>query len=435
MSVFEDLMLNKTKLAVVGLGYVGMPLLFAFAEHMPVIGFDISDEKVAQCKLGPDARPNVEKIKAHGIECTNEPQMLRQAQFIVMAVPTPIHRDNTPDLRILKTVSELVGQNLQPGTIVSYESTVYPGATAEVCIPILEAASGLKAGVGFKVGYSPERINPGDRVNTLETIVKVVSGMDSMTEVVMAQVYGLVARGGVHRASSIKVAEAAKVAENAQRDVNIAFVNELAMMFRKMGIDTLEVIEAMNTKWNALGFRPGLVGGHCIGVDPFYLTHKAESLGYHPHLILAGRALNDSVGQFVAEETVKLLSRINKPLRRIKVAVLGFSFKENSEDTRNTKVEDIVSILEEYGISPIICDPHAHPWDVQHGYGRSLTDISEVKDMDCLIVAVGHEQYKAFKSARWAQLFGENTQRVLIDVKGIIRPEIRQALDCVYFRL
>lgn len=436
MSVYEELLEDRAKLAVIGLGYVGMPLMFAFSEHLSVIGFDISEEKVAMCKMGPQSKPSWNLGNGHRpVECTGDPASLKSARFIIIAVPTPIYHDNTPDMRILMAASELVGKHLAAGTVISYESTVYPGATEEVCIPILEKASGLKAGVDFKVGYSPERINPGDKVNKLETIVKIVSGMDAETTDTLEQVYGLVAKGGIHRASSIKVAEAAKVAENSQRDVNIAFVNELAVMFHLMDIDTLEVIEAMNSKWNALGFRPGLVGGHCISVDPYYLTHKAEELGYHPGIIHAGRKLNDSMGRYVGEETVKLLSRINKPLSKVQVAVLGFSFKENSDDTRNTKVEDILTTLEEYGIKPIICDPYANAWEVKNSYRRSLTDIDQVRNMDCLIVAVGHQQYHDYDAGRWAQLFGENTQRVLVDVKGVITPDIREALDCNYWRL
>lgn len=309
MSVFEKLLDGQTKLAVVGLGYVGMPLLFGFAEHVQVIGFDISDEKVALCKFGPDSRPDFGKARRNdNILCTNREEDLREAQVIIVAVPTPVHKDNTPDMRILQSASELVGRNLQKGAIVAYESTVYPGATEEVCVPILEKASGLKAGVDFKVGYSPERINPGDKFNKLETIVKIVSGMDEETLAELRGIYGLVAKGGIHSVSAIKVAEAAKVAENSQRDTNIAFVNELAMMFHAMGIDTLEVIDAMNSKWNALGFTPGLVGGHCIGVDPHYLLHKAEEMGYTARIIGESRRLNDAVGPYIAREGIKLLS-------------------------------------------------------------------------------------------------------------------------------
>lgn len=436
MKVYEDLMADRAKLAVIGLGYVGMPLLMAFAEHMSVIGFDISKNKVAMCKLGSLNRPKFEKLNGLcRVECSDDPESLAEAKFIIIAVPTPINPDNTPDMSILKAASELVGKHLTPGTIVSYESTVYPGATEEVCIPILERASGLKAGMDFKVGYSPERINPGDPVNRLETIVKIVSGMDAETTEAMVQVYALVAKGGLHRASSIKVAEAAKVAENTQRDINIAFMNELAQIFKRLKIDTLEVVDAMNSKWNALGFKPGLVGGHCISVDPFYLVHKAEEVGYSPRVILAGRDVNDSMGQFVAQETVKLLSCINKPLSKLKVAILGFSFKENSEDIRNSKVEDIAATLESFGIKPLITDPHADPLDVTHKYGRTLNPLNKIKNLDCLIVAVSHSEYQSFDAACWAQFFGENIQRVLVDVKGLITPEIRNALDCTYWRL
>lgn len=435
-NVFQELLAGRTKLAVVGLGYVGMPLLFGFAEHAQVIGYDISQNKVAQCKLGPDNRPDFASILENGsMVCTNDPRELSKARAIIIAVPTPVYEDNTPDMRILESVSELVGRNLSPGTVIAYESTVYPGATEEVCIPILEKASGLVAGRDFKVGYSPERINPGDKVNKLETIVKIVSGMDKETTDLLMQIYGLVAKGGLFRASSIKVAEAAKVAENAQRDINIAFVNELSMIFHRMDIDTLEVVEAMNSKWNALGFRPGLVGGHCIGVDPFYLTHKAEQLGYHSRIILAGRQLNDSVGAFVAEETVKLLSRIDKPLRKVRVAVLGFSFKENSEDTRNTKVDDIITALEGFGISPLLHDPHANPEDVMHEYGRSLSPQGDIVDMDCLILAVGHDAFRQMDLAGWKKMFAKDGPRILIDVKGIVPKEVREALTGAYWRL
>lgn len=436
MSLYDALVQKETKLAVVGMGYVGMPLLFGFSEFVDVIGFDVSDEKVGRCKLGPAGQPDTPALAStHNILCTDDPAELQQAGFIVVAVPTPVKKDMTPDLGILERASAVVGSNLKPGAIVSYESTVYPGATEEVCIPILERASGLRCGVDFHVGYSPERINPGDKVNRLDTIVKIVSGTDAETTNTMRQVYSLVAKGGVHVAPSIKVAEAAKVAENSQRDINIAFVNELSMMFNAMGIDTLDVIEAMNTKWNALKFRPGLVGGHCIGVDPFYLTHKAAEYGYQSEIIMAGRKLNDSVGAYVANETVKLLSRIDKPMQKIKVAVLGYSFKENSDDARNTKVEDIVRGLEEYGLSPMVSDPYVHPQEVAHEYGRTLTSADEIKDVDCVVLAVGHDAYRAMDKRQWDGIFGETRERVLVDVKGTVDPALLQELGCVSWRL
>ncbi len=436
MSVFEKLLDGQTKLAVVGLGYVGMPLLFGFADHVQVIGFDISDEKVALCKFGPDSRPDFGKARRNdNILCTNREEDLREAQVIIVAVPTPVHKDNTPDMRILQSASELVGRNLQKGAIVAYESTVYPGATEEVCVPILERASGLKAGVDFKVGYSPERINPGDKFNKLETIVKIVSGMDEETLAELRGVYGLVAKGGIHSVSAIKVAEAAKVAENSQRDTNIAFVNELAMMFHAMGIDTLEVIDAMNSKWNALGFTPGLVGGHCIGVDPHYLLHKAEEMGYTARIIGESRRLNDAVGPYIAREGIKLLSKLDKPLHQTKVAILGYTFKENSDDTRNTKVEDIARELENFGVQVLVYDDHAHAPDVEHEYGRRLNRLEEIEDADCLLVAVAHDEFRTFSAAQWAAFYGSNKQRVLMDIKGIIPSTVRQALNCAYWKL
>ena len=432
MAALEELLNGRQKLAVVGLGYVGLPLLFAFSELVPVIGFDIASDKIAICKRGPDThKPNIN----HSIECSGDPDRLDEATVFIIAVPTPVHADNTPDMAILMRASEMVGKHLKPGAIVCYESTVYPGATEEVCIPVLENASGLKAGVDFGVGYSPERINPGDKVHTLETIVKIVSGMDKKTTDTLCLLYGLVAKGGIYRASSIKVAEAAKVAENSQRDINIAFVNELAMMFHSMGIDTLEVIEAMNTKWNALGFKPGLVGGHCIGVDPFYLVHKAQAQGYDSKIIAAGRSLNDSIGSFIAQQAVKLLSSVKKPLQDIRLAVLGYTFKENADDTRNTKVEDIVRELEAFGVKPLVSDPFARPKDVLHEYGRTLSDQAEVHDMDCIVLAVAHDEYKSMPIEQWEAMFVKEKPRVLVDVKGVIKPSTIEALGCAVWRL
>lgn len=432
MVVLEELLSGRQKLAVVGLGYVGLPLLFAFSEHMSVIGFDIASEKIAICKRGPDTH---KPVVNHPIECTGDPDRLDEASVYIIAVPTPVHADNTPDMAILIGASEIVGKHLKPGAIVCYESTVYPGATEEICIPVLEKASGLTAGVDFSVGYSPERINPGDKVHTLETIVKIVSGMDQKTTDTLCLLYGLVAKGGIYRASSIKVAEAAKVAENSQRDINIAFVNELAMMFHSIGIDTLEVVEAMNTKWNALGFRPGLVGGHCIGVDPFYLIRKAQEAGYHSQIIAAGRTLNDSVASFVAQQTMKSLASVNKPIHDVRIAVLGYTFKENAEDTRNTKVEDIVRELEAFGAKPLVCDPYAHPKDVLHEYGRTLNNQDEVQDMDCIVLAVAHDEYKSMDIKQWEAMFTKGSPRVLIDIKGVVKPSTIAALGCAVWRL
>ena len=439
MSLFEQIKNREAKLSVVGLGYVGLPLAVAFAEQVDVIGFDTNREKIDQYLHGEDPTGEVgeEAIHATSIAFTCDETELRKARFHIIAVPTPINLDKTPDLSPVEQASALVGRNLSPGSIVVYESTVYPGVTEEICIPILERESGLRCGTDFTIGYSPERINPGDKIHRLQTIQKIVSGMDATTLEEIAQVYSLVIQAGVHRVSNIKTAEAAKVVENSQRDINIAFMNELAMVFDRMGIDTKEVIEAMNTKWNALGFYPGLVGGHCIGVDPYYFVYEAERLGYHSQIVLAGRKINDSMGTFVADAAIKQMVLANKIVRQAKVAILGLTFKENCPDIRNSRVVDIISRLKEYGISPVICDPLANPEEVFKDYQLPLTPIEEVQGMDCVIVAVAHQEYRRLTIEGLDGLFAAlpPAQKVLIDVKSIFDKEEMQRAGYAYWRL
>lgn len=424
MKLYEDILNNKEKIAVVGLGYVGMPIAVAFAKKVNVIGFDLNKKKIELYKSGIDPTNEVgnSEIKNTTVEFTSDEIKLKEAKFHIVAVPTPINTDKTPDLSPVEGASRIVGRNLTKGSIVVYESTVYPGVTEDICVPILEKESGLKCGVDFKIGYSPERINPGDKVHRLENITKIVSGMDEESLNEIAKVYELVIEVGVHRAGSIKVAEAAKVVENSQRDINIAFMNELAMVFDRMGIDTKEVVEAMNTKWNALGFTPGLVGGHCIGVDPYYFVYEAEKLGYHSQIILSGRKINDGMGKFVAEAIIKKLILANKVVRQAKVVILGLTFKENTPDTRNSKVVDIIDSLREYGIEPIVVDPEADAEEAKHEYGIDIVDINEVKDADCLVLAVAHDIFKQMSWDEIDDLYGDykNNEKVLIDIKSIL---------------
>ena len=362
MVSYTDIKNGYARIAVVGLGYVGLPLAAAFGRHVPVIGFDISATKVAELERGHDSTGELtsDDLAATQISYTTDPSCLKNASFIIVTVPTPLRDDKTPDLSPLQAASTTIGRNLKPGSIVVYESTVYPGVTEDVCVPILEAESGLQCGQDFKVGYSPERINPGDKVHTVDKIIKVVSGQDEETLNTVALVYGTVVTAGVHRASSIKVAEAAKVIENTQRDLNIALMNELALIFDKLGISTSEVLEAAGTKWNFLRFTPGLVGGHCIGIDPYYLTYKAESIGYYPQVILSGRRINDGMGKYIAETTIKKMIEADKPVKGSRVLVLGLTFKENVPDIRNTRVIDIIEELRSYGVEPLVHDPMAN---------------------------------------------------------------------------
>lgn len=439
MSLFERIVNRQEKIAVIGLGYVGLPIAVAFAEKAEVIGFDVNHEKIQRYRLGIDPTNEVgdEVIKRTTVDFTSDEKRLREAKFHVVAVPTPINSDKTPDLSPVESASQIVGRSLVKGSIVVYESTVYPGVTEDVCIPILENESGLKCGVDFKVGYSPERINPGDQVHTLRTIVKIVSGMDDESLDEIAKVYELVIEAGVHRVSSIKVAEAAKVAENSQRDINIAFMNELAMVFDRMNIDTKEVIEAMNTKWNALGFYPGLVGGHCIAVDPYYFIYEAERLGYHSQIILSGRKINDGMGKFVADAIIKSLVLANKVVRQSRVAILGLTFKENCPDTRNSRVIDIINSLREYGIDPVVVDPQADADEARREHGVELTDLRRLGNVDCLVVAVAHNVFREMSCEEIDALYSddENGTRILIDVKGIFDRQEMERRGYYYWRL
>ena len=414
-------------LAVVGLGYVGLPLAVAFSRRARVIGYDSNEEKVSAYRSGldPTAEVGDEALRACAVDFTSDATRLDEASFFVIAVPTPVNLDKTPDLAPVTSVSETVGRHLKEGDTVVYESTVYPGVTEDVCIPILERVSGLRCPQDFKVGYSPERINPGDRVHRLESIKKIVSGIDSRALDEIADVYSLVIDAGIHRASSIKVAEAAKVVENSQRDINIAFMNELAVVFDLMGIDTSEGVEAMNTKWNALGFRPGLVGGHCIGVDPYYFTYEAEKLGYHSQIILSGRKVNDAMGEFVADAAIREMVRAGHAPSRASVAILGITFKENCPDVRNSKVADIIHRLGQYGIVPRVCGPAADAADAKRVYGVDLVAPEDLGDLDCLIVAVAHDQFRRMTSEDYKRLFrpSRDEERVLVDVKSILDKE------------
>lgn len=439
MNLCEKLLNGEEKLSLVGLGYVGMPIAVAFSKKLNVIGFDLNKNKIELYKKGIDPTKEIgdEGIAACKVDFTSDPQRLREAKFHIVAVPTPVNSDHTPDLTPVEGASRILGQNLTKGSIVVFESTVYPGVTEDICVPILEKESGLKCGVDFKIGYSPERINPGDKVHRLETITKIVSGMDDETLDTVASVYELVVKAGVHRAESIKVAEAAKVIENSQRDINIAFMNELSIIFNKMGIDTKSVLEAAGTKWNFLKFAPGLVGGHCIGVDPYYLTYKAEEIGYHSQVILAGRRINDSMGKYVAENLVKNLIKADCQVKEARVAILGFTFKENCPDTRNTRVIDIYNELAEYGIKPMVADPVADADEAKREYGIDFTDISEIKDADALILAVAHDSFKTMEMSDFEKFFKntDNSRKVMIDVKGLLDRKAFETAGYNYWRL
>ncbi|MGN0910245.1 MAG: nucleotide sugar dehydrogenase [Thermoguttaceae bacterium] len=435
-SLYEDLVNRKESLALIGLGYVGMPIAVAFAKKINVIGFDLNAEKIALYKSGIDPTHEIgdEGIKETTVEFTSDEKDLERARFFVVAVPTPIYDDHTPNLSPVESASEIVGRRLRKGSVVVFESTVYPGVTEEVCVPILERESGMKCGVDFKVGYSPERINPGDKEHRLETITKIVSGMDAETLDCVAKTYELVVKAGVHRAPTIKVAEASKVIENSQRDVNIAFMNELSMIFNRMGIDTKAVLEAASTKWNFLRFSPGLVGGHCIGVDPYYLTYRADALGYHSQIILSGRMVNDGMGKYVAENCIKKLISAGKRVKDARVAILGFTFKENCPDTRNSKVFDIVKELREYGIEPIISDPSADGVEAKRLYGVDLAPLDEVKDVDAIILAVAHSEFKKFTRADVDAFFAPG-QKTLLDIKGVFNRDEFENAGYAYWRL
>lgn len=437
-TIYNGLISGKEKLALVGLGYVGMPIAVEFAKHINVIGFDINKKRVEEYRNGIDSTNEVgEAIKNTTVDFTADPTRLKEAKFIIVAVPTPVNSDTTPDLRPVEGASRTVGQNITPGTIVVFESTVYPGVTEDICVPIIEKESGLKCGVDWKIGYSPERINPGDRVHTLTSIRKIVSGMDEESATEIRKVYDIVIKAGTVPVSTIKTAEAVKVVENSQRDINIAFVNEVAMICDRMGIDTDEVIYGMNSKWNALGFKPGLVGGHCIGVDPYYLTNAAEMLGYHSQIILNGRKVNDSMGAFVADAAIKQMIEAGLAPKKSDVVILGITFKENCPDTRNSKVVDIIKRLKEYEINPIVSDAWADVEVAKHEYGVDLVPFEELPKADCLIVAVGHNEFRSMSTMQLKTLFKDvpDEEKVLVDVKSLYRLDELKASGMRFWRL
>lgn len=437
-NIYQGLISGTDKLALVGLGYVGMPIAVEFAKHVNVIGFDINEKRINEYANGIDATNEVgEAIKSTTVEFTSDPSRLKEARFVIVAVPTPVNPDTTPDLRPVEGASRTVGQNLCPGAIVVFESTVYPGVTEDICVPIIEEESGLKCGVDWKIGYSPERINPGDRVHTLTTIRKIVSGMDEESAREIKRVYDIVIKAGTVPVSTIKTAEAVKVVENSQRDINIAFMNEIAMICDKMGIDTDEVLYGMNSKWNALGFKPGLVGGHCIGVDPYYLTNAAEMLGYHSQIILNGRKVNDSMGAFVADAAIKQMIEANLAPKKATVVIWGITFKENCPDTRNSKVVDIINRLKEYEINPVVADSWADAEVAKHEYGVDLVPFDELPKADCLIVAVGHNEFRSMSMMQLKEKFKDvpDDEKVLLDVKSLYRTDELKASGMRFWRL
>jgi len=438
MVTVDDIRTKHDAIALVGLGYVGLPLAAAFGRQARVLGFDISQKKIAELKQGIDATGELsrDELASTSIDYTADVSRLREARFLIVTVPTPIDSHRRPDLTPVIAASTSIGRHLAPGSIVVYESTVYPGVTEDICIPILEKESGLTCGVDFKVGYSPERINPGDKVHTVDKIIKVVSGQDAETLETVAQVYEMVVTAGVHRASSIKVAEAAKVIENTQRDLNIALMNELAIIFNRMDIPTMDVLEAAGSKWNFLKFTPGLVGGHCIGVDPYYLTFKAEEIGYQPQVILAGRRINDGMGKYIAEVTVKKLIQAGKAVRDARVLVLGLTFKENVPDIRNSKVVDILAELREYGVETLVCDPVAHPDEAMHEYGVCLTPLNKVGTVDAVILAVAHSAFRTLTPQQLYDLSAHgNGSGVVIDVKTFFDRKAIEAVGLTYWSL
>lgn len=438
-NIYSNLIKGKEKLALVGLGYVGMPIAVEFAKHINVIGFDINEKRVEEYKNGIDSTNEIgEAIKDTTVEFTADPKRLSDAKFLIVAVPTPVMDDTSPDLRPVKGASKTIGQNLTKGSIVVFESTVYPGVTEDICVPIIEEESGLKCGVDWKIGYSPERINPGDRIHTLTNIKKVVSGMDEETARQIKKVYDIVINAGTFTVSSLRTAEAVKVIENSQRDINIAFMNEVAMICDRMGIDTAEVLAGMNTKWNALGFKPGLVGGHCIGVDPYYLTNAAEKLGYHSQIILNGRKVNDSMGAFVADSAIKHMIEAGMAPKKAVVVLLGITFKENCPDTRNSKVVDIINRLKEFEIEPYVTDNWADKEVAKKEYGVDLVEFKDIPKADCVIVAVGHNEYRSMSMMQLKELFKDDlpdNEKVLIDVKSLYRLDELKASGMMFWRL
>lgn len=436
MNMVEKMLTGKEYLAVVGLGYVGLPLAIAFAEKVKTLGFDINQEKIAIYRQGIDPTGEVgnEKLRQTPLEFTADPARLQEAKFIIVAVPTPINGDKTPDLSPVTSASQLIGQNLTVGSIVVFESTVYPGVTEDICIPILEQESGLVCGRDFKVGYSPERINPGDKVHTLENICKIVAGIDAETVEAIAAVYELVIQAGIYKAASIKVAEAAKLAENSQRDINIAFMNELAMAFDRMGIDTKDVVEAMNTKWNALGFYPGLVGGHCIGVDPYYFIYQSQVLGYYSQIIAAGRKINDSMSDFIVDAIINQLIQTDKHIKHATIYIMGVTFKEDCPDMRNSKAAEICKHLARFGINVHIVDPVVDQAEFKREFSADLVDIGEVRQADCVVFLVAHQQFKDLQPAELVNMFkphDPDSPHVLIDIKNIFE---RRAIESMGYR-
>lgn len=438
MDLYNKIVNREEKLSLVGLGYVGLPIAVAFSKKVDVVGFDINDKKIQTYIGGKDPTKEVgdEAIQKCNVDFTSDETRLREARFHIVAVPTPVRPDKVPDLSPVIGASKVLGRNLTKGSVVVYESTVYPGVTEDICVPILEKESGLKCGVDFKIGYSPERINPGDKNHRLENIVKIVSGMDDETLETVADVYSLVIEAGVYRAESIRVAEAAKVIENSQRDINIAFVNELSMIFSRMGIDTKAVLRAAGTKWNFLSFEPGLVGGHCIGVDPYYLTYKAEQIGYHSRIILAGRRINDGMGAYVAQELVKKMIHADVKVKDADVLVLGLTFKGNCPDTRNTKVIDILNELGSYEIHTSVYDPVADKAEAKREYGIDLVSKAELKDFDAVLVAVDHDDFKEYSVEDIKAMYsGKNENKILFDVKGIYDKDEFEKAGFNYWRL
>ena len=435
-TLYTGLVSRQETLSVIGLGYVGLPIVTAFSRKIKTIGFDVNTEKVKRYQAGEDPTRELEAGVLQSVDTffTSDEKRLREARFHIVAVPTPIYADHTPDLSPLRDASRILGRNLAKGSIVVFESTVYPGVTEEVCVPILEEESHLKCGTDFKVGYSPERINPGDTAHRLNNIRKIVSGMDKETTDVIGNVYELVVDAGVYKAKSIQIAEAAKVIENAQRDINIAFMNELSIIFNKMNLDTKSILEAASTKWNFLKFYPGLVGGHCIGVDPYYLIYKAEQMGYYSQIILAGRRINDGMGKYIAENCVKQLIAADKPVKEARVALLGITFKENCPDVRNSKAVDILQELGEYGITPIVVDQTADAEETRRLYGIELAGLEDVRDMDAVVIAVAHQEFKKL-DIREINRFFRDGKRVLIDVKGLFDREEYEAGGYGYWRL
>lgn len=434
--MIKDFFERKKSIAIVGLGYVGLPLAVELARVFNVIGFDTKKQRIDELSKGIDNTCEVSKkeLKSSNIKFTNDPSKIRQASIVVVAAPTPIDEHKIPDLSPLESASEIVGKNLQKGAVVVYESTAYPGVTEEICVPIIERFSGMTCGKDFKIGYSPERINPGDKTHSLSNIVKVVSAQDKKTVDLLAKIYGSVVKAGIHKTPDIKTAEAAKVIENIQRDLNIALVNELAIIFNRMGLDTKEVLDAASTKWNFLPFQPGLVGGHCIGVDPYYLTFKAQSIGYHPEVILSGRRINDNMGKYIAINTIKQLINSGRPVKNSKILILGLTFKENISDVRNTKVIDIYNELKEYGVDVFVHDPHADREEVFKTFGLSLIQKPESrKPFDGIILAVKHNEYRKYTLGYLKKLCNGNP--VLIDVKVLFKREPAIKAGFHYWRL